>query len=295
MSCRCPAARNSFRSRGTSLSKGFDLIERFSEDLDVKLEGTGLPHVVSWKSEGSRATKSRREYFSALTERLHVPGAEVRELRESRDPTWRSAQFAVHYPSRAVDSLPGKLRPFVQLEVGSARVTPGEEREITSWVHAHLAEELPGLAAMFAPNRPTPVHCLLPTVTLLEKVEAVSRRFLQDPFEPGTFIRHYEDVARILNREAPGLGIRLRPLLDEMLEQKDIRVWPAPDHPAWTPGPDRERWEQLEAAWSAITPIFWGERISLSDCCSSTQALLVALTHGNASHTARSEAGSDNG
>lgn len=44
---------------GTSLSKGFGLIERFSEDLDVKIKAPGLPRVRSWTSEGVRATELR--------------------------------------------------------------------------------------------------------------------------------------------------------------------------------------------------------------------------------------------
>ena len=44
---------------GTSLSKGFGLIERFSEDLDLEiLPGTvhALPLVSNWKSAGAAAT-----------------------------------------------------------------------------------------------------------------------------------------------------------------------------------------------------------------------------------------------
>jgi len=40
-----------------SLSKGFALIERFSEDLDLKIEAgsvTALPGVSTWKSEGTK-------------------------------------------------------------------------------------------------------------------------------------------------------------------------------------------------------------------------------------------------
>lgn len=94
---------------GTSLWKGFGLIERFSEDLDVKIEGPGLPRVRSWTSEGVRATEDREAFFRALGERLHVPGAEV--------------------------------------------------------------------AAGLTDNRPPAVRCVRPEVTLLEKVEAISRRY----------------------------------------------------------------------------------------------------------------------
>ena len=46
---------------GTSLSKGFGLIERFSEDLDLQIDSgsvEGLPEVTSWTSE-NKGTSSR--------------------------------------------------------------------------------------------------------------------------------------------------------------------------------------------------------------------------------------------
>ena len=44
---------------GTSLSKGFNLIRRFSEDLDLKINPSGeLPRVASWTSRNpSRVTR----------------------------------------------------------------------------------------------------------------------------------------------------------------------------------------------------------------------------------------------
>jgi len=50
---------------GTSLSKGFNLIQRFSEDLDLKLEGgkRDLPAVRNWKSK-ERAPLAERRAFS---------------------------------------------------------------------------------------------------------------------------------------------------------------------------------------------------------------------------------------
>ena len=46
---------------GTSLSKGFALIERFSEDLDLKIEPGAvrdLPTVSNWKSSGCARWRS---------------------------------------------------------------------------------------------------------------------------------------------------------------------------------------------------------------------------------------------
>lgn len=262
---------------GTSLSKGFGLIERFSEDLDLKIEAPDLPPVPSWTSEGSRATGKRERFFQALEERLDVPGAEVAELSDLRDRSWRNAVFAVRYPSRASDRLPDMIRPFVQLEVGAARVTPGEDRPISSWIHDHLADEASTVPDGLKDNRPAAVHCVRPEVTLLEKVEAIARRYSRDPLEPASFIRHYEDAARILASKAIAPHPALRDLLEEMKEAGDVRAWPAHDDPCWNPTVDAERWGELESAWAALGPLFWGARISLRECTSGIRALLQAL------------------
>jgi hypothetical protein len=62
---------------GTSLSKGFSLIERFSEDLDLRLEpgpGLTLPEVSSWTKDGPSHVASRRAHLEALGHALVIPG-----------------------------------------------------------------------------------------------------------------------------------------------------------------------------------------------------------------------------
>lgn len=73
---------------GTSLSKGFGLIQRFSEDLDLKLEPGSvaeIPQVRSWTSEKKGATSERLAYFEALEKALRVPGADATLDREQAD------------------------------------------------------------------------------------------------------------------------------------------------------------------------------------------------------------------
>lgn len=258
---------------GTSLSKGFDLIQRFSEDLDVKLEGGELPAVTNWRSEGTKASEARQRFFHAVVRTLRIPGASVEELVHERDSAWRSAAYAVYYRSRFARDLPAVIRPFVQLEVGSARVTPGEERPITSWVHDHLVAHAPEVAVV--DNRPRAIHCVHPAVTLLEKVEAISRRYVQEVFKPESFVRHYEDAAHIIAAEATASD--LAPLLAEMRKSGDIKQWPDEEHSAFNPPADAARWKRLEAAWDAIAPMFWGDRIPLHTCAEEIRSLLRAL------------------
>ncbi len=109
---------------GTALSKGFRLIERFSEDLDLKIEpGTvrNLAAVNNWTSEGPQATSVRRTFFEALPAVAVVPGAHVALDPDTVDKSWRSANLHVTYPGRFVHQLGDVFRPFVLLEVGSAR------------------------------------------------------------------------------------------------------------------------------------------------------------------------------
>lgn len=78
---------------GTSLSKGFGLIERFSEDLDLKIDPGNvgsLLKVSNWKSDGAKATGERRIFFEKLPGLISVPGARIAPDPNSIGGTWRS-------------------------------------------------------------------------------------------------------------------------------------------------------------------------------------------------------------
>ena len=175
---------------GTSLSKGFDLIQRFSEDLDLKVEPGGvggMPRVSNWKSDGKKATAERRAYFTRLAELLPVAGATVALDPDAVDPTWRGANLRVEYPCKHQHEL-GIMLPFVRLEVGVARVTPFLQRDMTSFVHEKLAQL--GELGKFRDNRPRGMRCVHPLVTLLEKLDAIRGRFPKPDREPAAFVRN---------------------------------------------------------------------------------------------------------
>jgi hypothetical protein len=265
---------------GTSLSKGFGLVERFSEDLDLKLEPgriTQLKSVSNWKSEGTKATTERKAHFEKLASLLSVPGAAVK-LGDIVDASCRSANVQVDYPGKYLDSLASVLRPFVLLELGSARVTPFVERDMTSFVHEHLERE--GQLGDFDDNRPRAVRCVHPLVTLLEKLDALMRRLPREDVSPATFVRHFEDAARIVRMKAslPPLSeyANVRALADEMLARKQIAAMPSSTHPAFSPFDD-DRWREVRKAHETIGPMFWGARLSLEESCADVRAWLGAL------------------
>ena len=232
---------------GTSLSKGFNLIERFSEDLDVKIEAgnvTELPHVTDWVRGSRRATQQRQTYFEALSKLLHVPGAEIRLSVADDEAQWKSADLEVHYPGQDLDTL-NVLSPFVRLEVGSARVVPFLKRDLSSFVQDHL--EASGRIADYRANRPRAVRCVHPLVTLIEKLDNLHRRVRRFDGDPARFVRHFEDAARIAASasELPALAgyPDVFALAREMLEERQIRQLPASSDPAFAPAND-ERWHQ---------------------------------------------------
>ncbi len=267
---------------GTSLSKGFGLIERFSEDLDLKVEAgavTALPLVSSWKSEGANATAERRNYFEAFASALVVPDCRVALDVESADKAWRGASLRVIYPSLYPGELPAEVSGHVLLEIGSARVTPHVPRDITSWVQEKV--DASGLGAEFDDNGARGVRCVHPLVTLLEKLDALHRRFPNEKAAPQTFVRHYEDAARLaLSADAlpPLVGYAdVRALASEMLAQKQLVVMPIADDDALAPHDDA-RWEAIRRAHDAIQPMFWGPRVSIDDACAAIRGwIAVAL------------------
>lgn len=269
---------------GTSLSKGFGLIERFSEDLDLKIEPgsvTGLLTVSNWKSTGTKATAERRDYFTALANILVVPGASIVPDQNFKDETHRGGHLRVVYQGRHLGVLPEVMRPFVLLEIGSAGVTPAVERDLTSWVHEKLVKQ--NQLSDFVDNRPRGVRCVHPIVTLLEKLDALSKRVPRADVEPAAFVRHYEDAARIIAAAdaLPALATYqdAKALVEDMLEHKQIAGRPAADDPALTIGTD-ERAREIRRAYEAIGPMYWGSRIDLDEACGMIRAWVDAKLDG---------------
>jgi hypothetical protein len=254
---------------GTSLSKGFGLVRRFSEDIDLRIEPgavVNLPKVASWKSENRGRIAERRAWYEALEEAMPVPGAKVRLDPAQMDLKARSAGYRVEYPGLFLRDLGPSLKPFVLLEVGIARVTPFAERDLDSFVHQWLARS--GRSAEFTDNRPRKVRTVHPLVTLIEKLDAVSRRVAGGAAEPASFVRHYEDAARIIERECalPPVEQTASQLVAEMLRERQIAHAPRADDPAFLLEDPGLR-ARCVAAHAAIGATYWGDRESLDDCC----------------------------
>jgi len=267
---------------GTSLSKGFGLIQRFSEDLDLMIQhgsAKDLPGVTNWTSMNKGPLSKRRAFYDALADALVVPGVAVERDSSRIDKQARSADYLGRYPGALLDQLAPAMSPFVRLEVGHARVVPYVERPLGSFVHTHLVDQ--GMLADFTDNRPTAVRCVHPVVTLFEKLDAVARRYARDEMVADAFIRHYEDAAQIIRvvTDLPNLGMTPVQLAQDMLIQKDIAALPTPDEPALNLTDIGKR-AKVERAYERIAPMFWGPRIQLDDARAIIRGWLNSLGLG---------------
>jgi hypothetical protein len=269
---------------GTSLSKGFRLIERFSEDLDLKLEPGSVATLPSlahnnWKSDKKGPMDERQAHYEALGAVLAVPGVESVQVDPiSAAQKWRGAHLEVRYPGKYVAELDPVMRPFVLLEIGRARVAPSVPRHLSSFVHDELARG--GQLAAYIDNRPHALRCVHPLVTLLEKLDALQKRTLGSR-APASFVRHFEDAFRIVEAAEHG---NLPPLLEypsvrslaeAMLEDGDVMKIPSAEDLAFAPN-DSSRWDAIRDAHRAIGPMFWGARETLETCCARMRAWLRA-------------------
>jgi hypothetical protein len=247
---------------GTSLSKGFGLIQRFSEDLDLKLEHPEIPQP-NWTGKKDAHRDSRANFFREVQARIRASGL-TPTLRPSADGKWRGCEIVLEY-SRLTNDLPGAMSPSVLLEVGDATVTPFVACDIESFMHAELLAQ--GQLADFTDNRAKSVRCLHPLVTLLEKIDNLGKGIAGDK-DPARFVRHFEDAARIIQQVGSLPPLPDHPdviaLAGALLSAKTIK--PHGDALAALEHADEQRWTAIAADFRAIGPMFWGSRMTLDEC-----------------------------
>lgn len=131
----------------------------------------------------------------------------------------------------------------------------------------------------FDDNRARGVRCVHPLVTLLEKLDALHRRFPNEKVLPQMFVRHYEDAARLIEgiSKLPQLDgyANVRALAEEMLAQGQLAAMLVAADVALAPGGDA-RWSAVRSAHAAIQPMFWGPRLSVEDATATIRTWVAA-------------------
>ncbi len=209
-----PFGRHLVFKGGTSLSKVWKAIRRFSEDIDITYDIRGFaPELVAGgDDEALPPTRSQeRRWTRAIRPRLAEWVREVAcpllagELERTGFPARVRAEAERLYVAYEPLFVPlGPMRPDVQVDFG-ARST-GEPHEVRTVV-CDAAAHLPGLA--FPEARPA---VMLPERTFWEKATSMHVYCLQERVRGERWSRHWHDLMRL--DEA---GIAARALEDREL------------------------------------------------------------------------------
>lgn len=186
---------------GTSLSKGFGIIKRFSEDIDILIEPPAGMDVKTGKNHNKPAhCESRKKYYDWLAGEIRVDGIDTIE-RDTQfdDDKYRSGGIRLNYVSPFSDIE--AVKPGVLLEVGFDNIVPNEPKKIGSWALIFALEN--GLDVL--DNGANNISCYDPRYTFVEKIQTILKRYEQYK-ETGklaaNFIRHYYDVKCLLELDA---------------------------------------------------------------------------------------------
>jgi hypothetical protein len=183
---------------GTSLSKGLQIINRFSEDIDIRIEPPKDRDVKMGPNHDKPAhVQSRREFYDWLAKTIRINGIEKVERDTAFDnKTLMSAGIRLFYRANT-KALEG-LKPGVLLELGFDEVSPNTKKDISSWLYDYAADK-----ASIIDNRAKAVACYDPRYTFVEKLQTISTKFRQQQASqefPINFMRHYYDVYSLLRR-----------------------------------------------------------------------------------------------
>lgn len=184
---------------GTSLSKGYGIIQRFSEDIDIQIHPpVGVNVVTDPRKTKPSAVESRKQFYDWLQNNIRIPGiiAITRDTAFDNTTTYNSGGIRLIYPS--VTGAVSGLKEGILLEVGFDSVTPNEAVTISSWAFDRAAST-PGLDII--DNRAIGIKCYHPGYTFVEKLQTIVTKYRREQEtgqENPNLMRQYYDVYSLL-------------------------------------------------------------------------------------------------
>lgn len=188
---------------GTSLSKVYRLIERFSEDVDVSVHREFLGFGPSADPEAATGKEQRRRLAALQAACAQCVGTRLQPALDAamREQIGTNNGWSISlaqedpqtllffYPQAGVANL-AYIQPSVRIEFGArSDHWPAERREIRSFIGEALVQ----------PMGQATVQALTAERTFWEKatlLHAEAHRELTKPM-PARYARHYHDLARI--------------------------------------------------------------------------------------------------
>jgi hypothetical protein len=247
---------------GTSLSRAFHIISRFSEDIDLILDWgqLGITSEDSWKTRSNTSqdkfckdiNNKTAEYLTQTFVPVFTKELEIKLGRPVRVAA-HDQEVTIEYPKTFELDY---LRPEIVLEIGPlAEWVPHAEFEIMPYA----AEKYPELFT----RKSASVMTILPQRTFWEKATILHKLASQGKI-PVRHSRHYYDLALLAQSDIKGTALGKIDLLHEVIafKQRFYRSAKAQYEKA-VPGsfrllPDTDLLEVLEEDYSRTKEMIFG-------------------------------------
>ena len=209
---------------GTSLSKAWNIIERFSEDVDLALDRSFLGY------EECKTVKQVKKLRSSTRNYIYkdfIPGlqnafikagysdVEVK-LNEEEGKNLEPVQISILYKS--CTTISAYTNPYVKIEIGSRSLRePSTNKEFSSLVGEHFPDR------PFADSQII-VSCANPERTLLEKLFLLHEEFSkpEDKIKVDRLSRHLYDVEMLTRKGFLEIAIKEKELYNEIINHRQI-------------------------------------------------------------------------
>ena len=204
---------------GTSLSKVFKVVERFSEDIDLVLNWDEL---TDEDPQEQRTNKQQKKFNEQLKRKSHLYiqeqllpeiASSLDSICEARISNNSPAIVDICYPAAFAENY---LRPEILLEIGPMALwCPNAQYQISSYA----AEEFPGIF-----DNP---RCMVQTIkaerTFWEKATILHHEANrpENIVQPPRYSRHYYDLACMAETEIAESALNQLDLLESVSRFKD--------------------------------------------------------------------------
>jgi len=283
---------------GTSLSKVWRAIARFSEDIDVSLSREWLGFTGERSPEQATSGKEQRERIedlaTACSQKIAaeiLPALRARATAALGDKGWLIAVDAEDsqtlrftYPSDVRGSKPDAyVRREVKIECGARSDDwPAEEKSVIPYVAELYPDSLSDAVA--------PLRVLSIERTFWEKATIVHAEAHRDAAKmtPQRFSRHYADLAALADHSSAAVALARDELRARVVEHKSVffaSAWAK--YETAVPGtfrliPPAPRLSSLEADYRDMQEMFFGQPTTWPHIIAKLRAL-EARINGNQS------------
>lgn len=256
---------------GTSLSKAYGLIERFSEDIDLTFDRGLFKGNLPSDEIRSLSPKKRDEVLDQIKEEavgyidhVLIPYLQeeiqkiiqdsIRIESDKENPTNVYVYYESLFPEQAGSSY---VRPRVLIEFGIRGDTfPAEIKTVQSYLHEAISELDPFQAD---------VRALSPIRTFYEKLTLLHSEFHRPPEKKVAerLSRHYYDVYQLSEKGIFDLSLENLELLEVVVQHKmDFFRSRRSDYESiFKTGiciaPNKERFAEIEADYEKMTEMFF--------------------------------------